>query len=72
MAAQGLISKVNQKRTMLVLDLDDGRFGLFLSIHFFECGCPTQLPFMFTFSGFPWKNQGQPLSKSPFSFREQS
>jgi hypothetical protein len=23
-------------------------------------------------SGFPWKNQGQPLSQSPFSFREQS
>jgi hypothetical protein len=27
---------------------------------------------MFTFSGFPWKNQGQPLSKSPFYFWEQS
>eukprot|EP00494_Astrolonche_serrata_P008824 UN08868 len=29
------------------------------------CGCPL----MFTLhakSGFPWKNQGQPLSQSPF------
>jgi hypothetical protein len=33
------------------------------------------LPLMFRSQkkkGFPWKNQGQSLSKSPFYFREQS
>ena len=32
----------------------------------------SSLPLMFTFSGFPWKNQGQTLSQSPFSFRGSS